>query len=203
MLGQQWPCKRNHGWFCKRTDNRNDMGRFSLSLILTLIFKDNYLAHCTAELWITVFLTGFFWCAGQFLQFTTLKAIGISKGYPLSTGGQLILNSLTGAFIFSEWKTGMQLSSGCTAVILLTSGAALTAFKEKSKISDNNTSSTVSENWKIGGPALVFSTIFYCVYTVISTWRGLDFKALIFPQSLGMVTGALLFGLRKRSITKS
>lgn len=97
----------------------------------------------------------------------------------------------------------MQLSSGCTEVILLTSGAALTAFKEKSKISDNNTSSTVSENWKIGGPALVFSTIFYCVYTVISTWRGLDSKALIFPQSLGMVTGALLFGLRKGSITKS
>lgn len=30
-------------------------GAFSLSLILTLIFKDNYLAHCTAELWITGF----------------------------------------------------------------------------------------------------------------------------------------------------
>lgn len=59
------------------------------------------------------------------------------------------------------------------------------------------------ENWKIGGSVLVFSTIFYCVYTVISTWRGLDFKVLIFPQSLGMVIGALLFGLRKGSITKS
>ncbi|MBQ5907877.1 MAG: hypothetical protein IIW80_07450 [Treponema sp.] len=50
------------------------------------------------------FFNGFFWCAGQFLQFTTLKAIGISKGYLLSTGSQLILNSLAGAFIFSEWK---------------------------------------------------------------------------------------------------
>ena len=96
-------------------------GAFSLSLILTLIFKDNYLAHCTAELWITGFLTGFFWCAGQFLQFTTLKAIGISKGYPLSTGSQLILNSLAGTFIFFRMEnrnaafTGM---CGSTAACL-------------------------------------------------------------------------------------
>lgn len=177
-------------------------GAFILSAFLTLLFKDNYLAHCTVELWITGFLMGMFWCAGQFLQFTTLKAIGISKGYPLSTGSQLVLNALAGAFIFSEWKTGMQLSFGCTAVLLLTFGAALTAFKEKSKNSENNTSSAASENWKTGIPALIFSTIFYCLYTVISTWRGLDSKALIFPQSFGMVTGALIFGLRKGSITK-
>lgn len=177
-------------------------GAFILSVCLTLLFRNNYLAHCTAELWITGLLMGFFWCAGQFLQFTTLKAIGISKGYPLSTGGQLILNAISGAFIFSEWKTGMQLSFGCTAVVLLTSGAALTAFKEKSKISESSSSSTVSENWKIGIPALIFSTIFYCLYTTISTWRCLDTKALLLPQSVGMVTGALIFGLRRGSITK-
>lgn len=178
-------------------------GAFSLSLILTLIFKDNYLAYCTAELWITGFLTGFFWCAGQFLQFTTLKAIGISKGYPFSTGSQLILNSLAGTFIFSEWKTGMQLLLGCVAVLLLIFGAALTVVKENQKEFSQSNVSMTKENWKIGGSVLVFSTIFYCVYTVISTWRGLDFKVLIFPQSLGMVIDALLFGLRKGSITKS
>ena len=51
-------------------------------------------------------------------------------------------------------------------------------------------------------PALIFSTFFYCLYTTISTCRGLDSKALIFPQSLGMVTGALISGLRRGSITK-
>lgn len=51
-------------------------------------------------------------------------------------------------------------------------------------------------------PALIFSTFFYCLYTTISTWRGLDSKALLLPQSVGMVTGALIFGLRRGSITK-
>lgn len=97
----------------------------------------------------------------------------------------------------------MQLLLGCVAVLLLVFGAALTVVKENQKEFSQSNVSMTKENWKIGGPALVFSTIFYCVYTVISTWRGLDSKTLIFPQSLGMVTGALLFGLRKGSITKS
>lgn len=97
----------------------------------------------------------------------------------------------------------MQLLLGCVAVLLLVFGAALTVVKEIQKEFSQSNVSMTKENWKIGGSVLVFSTIFYCVYTVISTWRGLDFKALIFPQSLGMVIGALLFGLRKGSITKS
>ena len=87
----------------------------------------------------------------------------------------------------------MQLLLGCVAVLLLVFGAALTVVKEIQKEFSQSNVSMTKENWKIGGSVLVFSTIFYCVYTVISTWRGLDFKALIFPQSLGMVIGALLF----------
>ena len=97
----------------------------------------------------------------------------------------------------------MQLLLGCVAVLLLVFGAALPVVKENQKEFSQSNVSMTKENWKIGGSVLVFSTIFYCVYTVISTWRGLDFKALIFPQSFGMVIGALLFGLRKGSITKS
>ena len=51
-------------------------------------------------------------------------------------------------------------------------------------------------------PALIFSTFFYCLYTTISICRGLDSKALLLPQSVGMVTGALISGLRRGSITK-
>lgn len=97
----------------------------------------------------------------------------------------------------------MQLLLECVAVLLLVFGAILTVVKENQKEFSQSNVSMTKENWKIGGSVLIFSTIFYCVYTVISTWRGLDFKALIFPQSLGMVIGALLFGLRKGSITKS
>lgn len=175
-------------------------GAFLLSVFITLIFRENYIANCTVELWLTGFSMGFFWCAGQFLQFTSLKAVGISKGYPISTGGQLVANALAGAFIFSEWKTGSQLSLGSIAVILLAAGAALTAVKENK--SHGSTGESVAENWKIGIPALIFSTLFYACYTGISTWRNLDSKALILPQSVGMVTGALIFGLRKGTITK-
>lgn len=177
-------------------------GAFILYGILTLIFKDNYLANCTAELWISGLIMGLFWCLGQFLQFTSLKAVGISKGYPLSTGGQLILNSLAGALIFSEWKTGMQLGLGSLSVILLVAGAAFTAVKEKCSSDVASSAAPAPENWKLGIPALTFSTIFYTSYTVISTWRGLDAKALIFPQAVGMTVGALILALRKNTVTK-
>lgn len=177
-------------------------GAFLLSALITLIYKDNYLANCTVELWLTGFAMGFFWCAGQFLQFTALKAVGISKGFPLSTGGQLVLNSLAGALIFSEWKTGIQLGLGSLAVILLAAGAAFTAAKEKNTTETFQSANSSTENWKLGIPALTFSTIFYALYTILNTWRGLDSKALIFPQAVGMVTAALIFGLRKGSITK-
>ena len=49
-----------------------------------------------------------------------MRNIGISKTMPLSTGLQLIGNTLIGAIIFGEWTRGSQYLIGTLALVLIT-----------------------------------------------------------------------------------
>lgn len=74
-----------------------------------------------------------FWALGQSGQFILMRNIGISKTMPLSTGFQLIGNTLIGAIIFGEWTSSSQYLIGTLALILIIVGVSLTALsKDKS-----------------------------------------------------------------------
>lgn len=63
---------------------------------------------------------GIFWTIGQSGQFISMRNIGISKTMPLSTGLQLIGNTLIGAIIFGEWTSSSQYLIGTLALVLIT-----------------------------------------------------------------------------------
>ena len=65
-------------------------------------------------------ISGIFWTIGQSGQFISMRNIGISKTMPLSTGLQLIGNTLIGAIIFGEWTSGSQYLIGTLALVLIT-----------------------------------------------------------------------------------
>ena len=57
--------------------------------------------------WIIAIVAGALWTIGQLGQFISYTRIGVSGTIPLSTGFQLVGNSLIGVLIFGEWPTAI------------------------------------------------------------------------------------------------
>ncbi|MGM0214746.1 GRP family sugar transporter [Enterococcus sp. AZ109] len=171
------------------------MGAFLFALVTFI------LVHPTLDLRILVigFLSGVFWSVGQNKQFHGMKLVGISVGLPLSTGFQLILNTIAGAVFFHEWTKSRDFILGFIALALLVFGAYLTAKQDNE--AGVKTDHQVLDFGK-GMRALILSTIGYASYTIIITWAGLNPLAVIFPQSIGMLLGAGLFAFGKTSFDK-
>lgn len=169
------------------------MGAFFFSVIMFLIWQP------TMDLRIALigFLSGFCWSIGQNKQFHTMKYLGISVGLPISTGLQLVLNTIAGAVLFREWQTTRDFTLGILAVIVLILGVYLTSKR------DPAASYTLkSHDIRQGLKAVLYSTLGFAAYTIIITWAGLDPKAIILPQSIGMLMGAALFALKKTKVDR-
>ncbi|MFL2062550.1 GRP family sugar transporter [Latilactobacillus sakei] len=134
-------------------------------------------------------ISGLFWSIGQGQQFQSMQAMGVSKTVPLSTGMQLIVNTLAGALLFHEWKTTHDYIFGITALVILIAGATLTSMK------DPKSSLAAKEDTQFarGFRALILSTIGYGGYTIIVNWSGISATTIVLPQAIGMFIGAAIF----------
>lgn len=172
------------------------IGTFLFSLIVFFVTMP------TIDGWIVVIglLSGLCWSVGQNGQFHGMKYLGVSVGLPLSTGMQLILNTIAGALFFGEWTQSRDYLLGITALILLVTGAYLTARQDGEQMPE-------TENKMLDFPrgfrSLISSTIGYGAYTIIITWAGIDPLAIILPQSIGMLIGASFFALRKTKVNRA
>ena len=172
------------------------IGAFLFSLIVFFVTMP------TIDGWIVVIglLSGLCWSVGQNGQFHGMKYLGVSVGLPLSTGMQLILNTIAGALFFGEWTQSRDYLLGITALILLVTGAYLTARQDGEQMPE-------TENKMLDFPrrfrSLISSTLGYGAYTIIITWAGIDPLAIILPQSIGMLIGASFFALRKTKVNRA
>ena len=172
------------------------IGAFLFSLIVFFVTMP------TIDGWIVVIglMSGLCWSVGQNGQFHGMKYLGVSVGLPLSTGMQLILNTIAGALFFGEWTQSRDYLLGITALILLVTGAYLTARQDGEQMPE-------TENKMLDFPrgfrSLISSTIGYGAYTIIITWAGIDPLAIILPQSIGMLIGASFFALRKTKVNRA
>lgn len=149
--------------------------------------------------WLFGIVSGLFWALGQSNQFRSMKAIGVSMTTPISTGMQLVANTLAGALLFHEWKTGRDVTLGILAMVVLIAGAAMTSRREKTGAQKSESKSAMAT----GAQALIISTIGYAGYTIVYTAGHLNATAVVLPQSIGMVAGALLFAARHQPIAKA
>ncbi|WP_054737019.1 GRP family sugar transporter [Secundilactobacillus similis] len=152
----------------------------------------------TTTVWLVGIASGLFWSVGQFQQFQSMKAIGISVTVPVSTGMQLVCTTLAGVLLFNEWTTARMLTLGSLAMISLIAGIVFTSLRDKA----GNANRSGNFNMSAGVRALIFSTIGYTLYTVIVNMSHVDSKAVLFPQSIGMVIGALIFAARNHPFGK-
>lgn len=150
-----------------------------------------------SKTWLFGIISGLFWALGQSQQFSAMKSIGVSMAVPMSTGLQLVANTLAGALLFHEWKNGHDITLGLIAMVVLITGATFTSLREKKQAKEG--ASAMSK----GMQALIISTIGYAGYTIVYTASNLDATAVVLPQSVGMVIGALLFAAKANPISKA
>lgn len=143
----------------------------------------------TTKVWLLGILSGLFWALGQSQQFQTMKYIGVSMTVPMSTGMQLVANTLAGALLFHEWQSGKDVSLGLLALVLLMLGAVLTSRKE------NKGDAAHATSYAQGIRTLLVSTAGYAGYTIVVNAGHLGAEAVVLPQAVGMVIGALLFSI--------
>lgn len=171
------------------------IGAFLFSLVVFLV-KQPLLTP-----WILLigFLSGLFWCVGQNGQFHAMSYMGVSVGLPVSTGMQLIVNTIAGAVFFHEWQKTGDFVLGFLALALLVLGAYFSSRR------DPEAPAAAAEkmfDFGKGLRSLIVSTAGYGLYTITITWAGLDPLAIILPQSVGMLVGAVALSFGKISYDK-
>ena len=143
-------------------------------------------------------LSGMFWSLGQMKQFQSMQLIGVSNTLPISTGLQLIVNTLAGVLLFREWTSTRDVVLGIIAIVILIIGVRLTTVTDKSEQTDTKSASAK----KNGAMALLLSTAGYGLYTITINATGVDALAVILPQAVGMMIGAFLFSFRQEIKSK-
>ena len=143
----------------------------------------------SVSLWVFGIIGGMLWSMGQNGQFRAMQYMGVSVGNPLSSGAQLVFGSLIGAIVFGEWSKPIQYTLGIIALILLVIGFYFTSKRD----SDNAETNGMTAFGK-GFRALTYSTVGYLSYTILfNNIMKFDALAVIFPMSVGMVLGAMIF----------
>ena len=143
----------------------------------------------SVSLWVFGIIGGMLWSMGQNGQFRAMEYMGVSVGNPLSSGAQLVFGSLIGAIVFGEWSKPIQYTLGIIALILLVIGFYFTSKRD----SDNAETNGMTDFGK-GFRALTYSTVGYLSYTILfNNIMKFDALAVIFPMSVGMVLGAMIF----------
>lgn len=150
-----------------------------------------------AKLLIVGLVSGFFWTLGQNQQFKSMKLVGVSSTLPISTGLQLIANTLAGVLLFHEWTSARDIILGTIALVLLIIGVRFTTISDTKETNSNSDSSK-----KAWTKALALSTLGYALYTITVNASGVSALAVILPQSAGMLAGALLFSWKENIRSK-
>lgn len=151
----------------------------------------------TWKIFIVGFVSGLFWSVGQMNQFSAVEYLGVSKTQPISTGMQLVGTSLFGVLLFGEWSTQTKLLIGIAALAFIIVGVVFTSLNDK-----NNKEADRKSQFGKGMFTLFISTLGYIGYFIVVQWFGVEGWSAILPQSLGMLSGALLLTFRHKPFNK-
>lgn len=130
-------------------------------------------------------ISGLLWSLGQLLQYKSYQLLGTSKAFAISTGFNLIFNSLFGVIVFKEWNTTTKLLLGFGAIAVIIVGAVLTSYSENKEDSD----------LKNGIIILIIAAISFTAYSCAPRFVNAGGIEAVFPQAIGMIAGSLILSL--------
>lgn len=156
------------------------LGAALIGILVTIFWHGSM--NLVTTLW--ALFSGICWSIGQIGQFISLNKIGVSKAVPISTGFQLIGNTLIGAVIFGEWQRPQQYLLGSIALIMIIAGIALTAVNDKSK------------RKKVAAQDILFLLVTaagFWGYSAFPKAIRADAQLVFMPQMIGFCLGIIIY----------
>ncbi|KRK57064.1 ribose transporter [Fructilactobacillus fructivorans] len=146
----------------------------------------------TSKVFWLCLLSGMAWALGQFTQYTAFAMMGVSLTMPVSTGLQLIGNSIVGVIVFGEWAGLIPKLAGFGSIILIIIGVLLTTKKD-----GTSEPQTQAEQQKAsirrGILVLVIGTFGYMGYSSFPKLANTNGWSAFLPQTIGMVIMGTVF----------
>lgn len=145
------------------------------------------------------FLSGFLWGIGQWGQYRGYSTLGVSKAMPISSGLQIVGNTLFGGFVFHEWHNSGEVVSGLIGVMVIVLGILLCSnFSLKTNV---HFSREHSREYFM----LFITTIGYWCYSILPKFivesHTNVYSKFIF-QAVGMLTISIILTLLPGGVTQ-
>lgn len=139
----------------------------------------------TPSLIIGCVISGAFWSVGQLLQYKSYEVLGTGKAFAISTGLNLVLNSLFGVLVMGDWAKANQKIIGFVALAVIICGAVLTSYSDNKEECD----------LKRGTIILLIAAVGFTGYSCAPAFVGAGGIQAVFPQAIGMIAGSLILSL--------
>ena len=164
------------------------------SLLFAIVMSFINPPEWSTLIWIVGIISGIGWAFGQLFQFNSVKEMGVSKTVPISTGLQILGNTVFAVVVFKEWNTTTTIILGVIAIIFLIAGVLLTSYGDSKGKNEGS--------MKKGIVYLIISTAGFVTYVIVVRWFNIDGWSAILPQAIGMFIAAFLLSIKHKPFNK-
>lgn len=134
-------------------------------------------------------VNGIPWAIAQILQIKSFDYLGVSRAMPLTSGMQLILTSVIGAFYFNEWPQAWQMDVGFAGIALIIVGTVLTTYTEAGQ------ETTSKSDIRKGVIITAISSALYVAYATAARFFNVDSFQILLPQALFMLAATIVISI--------
>ncbi len=134
-------------------------------------------------------VNGIPWAIAQILQIKSFDYLGVSRAMPLTSGMQLILTSVIGAFYFNEWPQAWQMGVGFAGIALIIVGTVLTTYTEAGQ------ETTSKSDIRKGVIITAISSALYVAYATAARFFNVDSFQILLPQALFMLAATIVISV--------
>lgn len=134
-------------------------------------------------------VNGIPWAIAQILQIKSFDYLGVSRAMPLTSGMQLILTSVIGAFYFNEWPQAWQMGVGFAGIALIIVGTVLTTYTETGQ------ETTSKSDIRKGVIITAISSALYVAYATAARFFNVDSFQILLPQALFMLAATIVISI--------
>lgn len=134
-------------------------------------------------------VNGIPWAIAQILQIKSFDYLGVSRAMPLTSGMQLILTSVIGAFYFNEWPHAWQMGVGFAGIALIIVGTVLTTYTEAGQ------ETTSKSDIRKGVIITAISSALYVAYATAARFFNVDSFQILLPQALFMLAVTIVISI--------
>ena len=134
-------------------------------------------------------VNGIPWAIAQILQIKSFDYLGVSRAMPLTSGMQLILTSVIGAFYFNEWPHAWQMGVGFAGIVLIIVGTVLTTYTEAGQ------ETTSKSDIRKGVIITAISSALYVAYATAARFFNVDSFQILLPQALFMLAATIVISV--------